>query len=310
MRETVPMRDARDELLGESPAWRSVLARLPLLVAGTRPALLVGATGTGKRALASVIHRHSARTLPMRIVACGAMADERALVEAIEGRRAGRESFPPVGTIVLAGIEDANPGVQSALVACCDAIVGRSEGPRLVVVSRRPLEPLVQQGVFRPELYFRVAARRLELPALRARGGDVVLLARSFIARAAGRRGVPAPTLSPELCERLQRYSWPGNVRELLDACETVVENAGSSLRLEVDHWPEPPWVERHVTSGLHAETTALEVRRLREALARTHGNKTQAARALGLSRQGFLQKLQRHGLGIRPTLDDDRAAD
>jgi transcriptional regulator of acetoin/glycerol metabolism len=116
--------------------------------------------------------------------------------------------------------------------------------------------------------------------------------------------------LAPTLGERVLRQPWPGNVRELANACELAIETAAGAARLEVEHWPATPFVPGPTGVGLHAETTALEGRRLREALARTHGNKTQAARALGLSRQGFLQKLRRHGLGGCATLDDDRGAD
>jgi transcriptional regulator of acetoin/glycerol metabolism len=116
--------------------------------------------------------------------------------------------------------------------------------------------------------------------------------------------------ITPTLAERILRQPWPGNVRELANACELAVEAAAGAARIEVEHWPVTPFVPGPVGCGLHAETTALEGRRLREALALTHGNKTQAARALGLSRQGFLQKLRRHGLGTCATLDDDRAAD
>jgi transcriptional regulator of acetoin/glycerol metabolism len=111
--------------------------------------------------------------------------------------------------------------------------------------------------------------------------------------------------------ERLLRYRWPGNVRELANGCAFAVGVAGARGRVGPEHWPEAPFadlVAEH--AGLHAETRALEERRLAETLRRTRGNKTQAARALGLSRQGLLKKLRRYGLAAFAPLDADGGAD
>src|SRR5262249_9438274 len=139
---------------------------------------------------------------------------------------------------------------------------------------------------------------RLTLPALRERGRDVLLLADHFLARAAAACGAPAPAIAPELEHRLLSHPWPGNVRELANACAYAVRVAGARVRVEAVHWPPAPRVLRDDGArGIHAEIRALEEQRLREALERAHGNKSRAARSLGLSRQGFLKKLRRYGL-------------
>ena len=129
----------------------------------------------------------------------------------------------------------------------------------------------------------------------------MLLLARHFLAGAATQLGQEPPEPTPELLAHLRAYAWPGNVRELANACAFAVHVGGAVDRADLEHWPETPLLPgagaSPVAPGLHAETRALEQRRLREALQRTRGNKSQAARALGLSRQGLLKKLRRYGL-------------
>jgi DNA-binding NtrC family response regulator len=151
----------------------------------------------------------------------------------------------------------------------------------------------------------------VRLPALRDRGRDVLTLAAAFLARAAAGVGGPPPAPDPELIEHLLAYAWPGNVRELANACAYAVRVAGARETVGLEHWPEEPlFPGSPAERGLHAETRALEERRLREALERTRGNKSEAARSLGLSRQGLLKKLKRHGLAAAapevPRLDGD----
>ena len=238
----------------------------------------------------------------------GAVGDRTGLFEMAEG-----------GTLLLDEIGDASPLLQMKLLRVLQEGEARRVGDsrartvdvRIVAATHRALERNVSAGGFRADLYFRLAAVRLHVPALRERGRDVVLLARHFLTRALDRMGGPPPELTPSLCEHLQRHAWPGNVRELANACAFAVGVAGARARVGLEHWPEAPFVGASGGGGgLHSETRELEGRRLREALARTRGNKSQAARALGLSRQGFLQKLKRHGLAGSEALDADGAAD
>lgn len=307
-----PELEERTALVGESPAWRAVLDVLPLLAVSERALLVVGETGTGKASITRAVHARSVRRgQALRAVSCGAPSAEAQLREWLLTAPHRRPLLEGGGTLVLVGVEDASPSLQCALSEWCDDERVGPERPRFIALARRALEPLVQAGAFRADLYFRLAGQRLELPALRERSGDVRLLLRHGLTRAAARRGVAAPEPTPRLIESLSRHSWPGNVRELLNGCVHAIEIAGARTRVEVEHWPVSPFVSGGTEGrGLHAETHALEGRRLREALLRTHGNKTQAARALGLSRQGFLQKLRRHGLGGRATLDGERGAD
>src|SRR5262249_39169816 len=121
----------------------------------------------------------------------------------------------------------------------------------------------------------------------------------------------PVPEVWPELAGGLLKHAWPGNVRELGNACAFAVGVAGARTRVGPEHWPDAPFAEAVAEgAGLHAETRALEERPLKEALKRTHGNQTQAGRALGLSRHGPRQKRRRSGIGVPEALDDVPCAD
>jgi transcriptional regulator with GAF, ATPase, and Fis domain len=321
------------DLVGESTAWRDLLARLPAVAASGLPVLLTGETGTGKELVARALHGLSPRRR-FGFVAhnCGATPDS--LIEselfghargAFTGAVSDREGLFDAahqGTLFLDEIGDASALLQMKLLRVLQEGEARRVGDvrlrrvdvRIVAATHRALERSVGAGGFRSDLFFRLGAVRLRLPSLRERGRDVLVLARHFLAQAAARDGIEPPAIEPALAERLLRYAWPGNVRELANACQFAVRVAGARGRVDESHWPESPFAGQVAEgSGLHAETRALEESRLREALQRTHGNKTAAARSLGLSRQGLLKKLRRYRIGAAEaaaTLDDGGVAD
>jgi transcriptional regulator with GAF, ATPase, and Fis domain len=333
-REAREAREIVPELVGESPAWREMLAQLPAVAASGLPVLLLGETGTGKELVARALHAWSPRARHEFVAHnCGATPDSlieselfghaRGAFTGAVSDRAGLFEAAERGTLFLDEIGDASALLQMKLLRVLQEGEARRVGDtrlrrvdvRVVSATHRPLEKAVAAGSFRADLFFRLNAVRLRLPTLRERGRDVLVLARYFLVQAAARAGAEPPALDPGLAERLLRAPWPGNVRELANACHFAVRVAGARRVVGPEHWPEAPL--RAVVAegaGLHAETRALEERRLAEALRRTHGNKTQAARALGLSRQGLLKKLRRYGIGPGETpdtpLDDDGHAD
>ena len=304
-------------LIGESPAWREVLAMLPRIAASDLPVLIQGETGCGKERVARAVHVLSSRR-PRGFVAhnCGATPDSlieselfghaRGAFTGAVADRAGLFDAADGGTLFLDEIGDASPLLQMKLLRVLQEGEARRVGDtkvrrldvRIVSATHRDLQDGVREAGFRTDLYFRLNAVRLVLPPLRERGRDVLVLAGHFLAEAARACGVEPPRISAALEARLLAHRWPGNVRELANACAFAVRVAGARGEVDVHHWPAPPLAatgghER----GLHAETRALEERRLREALDRAHGNKSRAARSLGLSRQGLLKKLRRYGL-------------
>ncbi len=320
-------------LVGESAAWCEVVRALPRIAASGLPVLVLGETGTGKELVARALHALSVRRRAAFVAHnCGATPDS--LIEselfghargAFTGAihdRAGLFESADKGTLFLDEIGDASALLQMKLLRVLQEGEVRRVGDvrvrqvdvRLVAATHQPLERAVAAGRFRADLWFRLNAVQLRLPSLRERPGDVLVLARHFLADAARRIGAPPPQLSPALVELLLRHPWPGNVRELANACLFAVRVGGATDRVLPEHWPEPALAGAVAEgAGLHAETRALEQRRLREALRRTRGNKTQAARALGLSRQGLLKKLRRYGLQpgtAAPELDGAGADD
>jgi two-component system response regulator HupR/HoxA len=235
----------------------------------------------------------------------GAVADHAGLFEAAAG-----------GTLFLDEIGDASALLQMKLLRVLQEGEARRVGEtrlrrvdvRVVSATHRCLEQAVSSGAFRADLFFRLNAVRLRLPPLRERGEDVPLLARHFLAAAAAHAGTTPAEPTAALLAHLRAYPWPGNVRELANACAYAVHVAGAREQVDLEHWPETPALPGvgggPVPTGLHAETRALEERRLRETLQRTRGNKSQAARALGLSRQGLLKKLRRYGLTAGESAD------
>ncbi|NOT34035.1 MAG: sigma 54-interacting transcriptional regulator [Candidatus Eisenbacteria bacterium] len=301
-------------MLGESAAWKDVLETLPRIAASELPVLLLGESGTGKELVARAIHEGSERFASAFVAHnCGATPDSlieselfghaRGAYTGAVGERPGLFEVAHQGTLFLDEIGDASALLQMKLLRVLQEGETRRVGDtrvrrvdvRIVSATHRGLDQAVGRSEFRADLYFRLNAVTLRLPPLRERGHDILLLARHFLARAAGRS--EAPALEPSLAEHLLRWSWPGNVRELANACAYAVRVSGARERVAEQHWPAPALPEHRSRNGLHAETRALEERRLLETLERTRGNKSRAARALGLSRQGLLKKLRRYGL-------------
>ncbi len=310
-------------LLGESPAWREVKQALPRIAESDLPVLILGETGTGKELVARAIHELSTRRRSGFVAHnCGATPDSlieselfghaRGSFTGAVADRVGLFDAADRGTLFLDEIGDASALLQMKLLRVLQEGEARRVGDvrlkrvdvRVVSATHHSVEDQLGRDGFRADLYYRLNAVRIELPPLRERGADVLLLARAFLARSAAAVGVAPPELDDGLAAQLKRHSWPGNVRELANGCAYAVRVAGARDCVGAEHWPRAWFAPGAAAAprGLHAETRALEERRLVEALDRARGNKTRAARALGLSRQGLLKKLRRYGLG--PAVD------
>src|SRR5262245_46779821 len=321
---------ALEPLWGESPAWLEIKAILPRVADSDLPVLLLGETGTGKELVARAIHALSRRRRRSFVAMnCGATPDSlieselfghaRGAFTGSVGERPGLFEAADQGTLFLDEIGDASALLQMKLLRVLQEGEVRRVGDtalrrvdvRIIAATHRALERHLDGAMFRADLFYRLNAVCLRLPPLRERGSDVVQLARRFLERAARGVGAEPLELAPSLVHRLQRHHWPGNVRELANGCAFAVRVAGARATVGPEHWPtalEPPSPDAR---GLHAETRALEERRLRETLMRTRWNKSRAARSLGLSRQGLLKKLRRYGLAAEGDASDaDGAAD
>ncbi len=304
-------------IVAASEAMRSTLALALRVAESAAPVLIRGESGTGKELVARAIHdRSSRRDKPFVTENCGAIPEpllESALFGHVRGAftgadrtRVGLFEAANGGTLFLDEIGEMSAGMQAKLLRAAQdgeiRPVGGTETRRVDVrilgATHRNLEQMVREGRFREDLYYRLAVVTLDVPPLRDREGDVPLLVAHFIDKHAKGREV---RVERRAMARLVAFRWPGNVRQL----ENEVRRA---LILAQDHVREahlsPALREGEVelaaeTSGgaeldLKSQVDELERRLLRRALERTHGNQTQAAKLLGVSRFGLQKMMKR----------------
>jgi two-component system response regulator HydG len=308
------------ELIGDSHAMAEVRGLLTRVADSDATLVLTGETGTGKEVAARAVHRAGRRSKgPFVAINCAAMPE--ALLEselfghvrgAFTDARAAREGLfqqASRGTLFLDEIGDLPLGLQPKLLR---ALQERSVRPvggdseiavdvRIVVATNRDLESAVAEGRFREDLFFRVNVIHVELPPLRTRGGDVLLLAQHFVRHFAARTGKPVLGLSHQVAERLTAYPWPGNVRELGNCMERAVALARYE-QVTVDDLAERVRGYRPshvlVASEDPSELVSLEEverRYIVRVMQAVGENKTRAAQILGLDRKTLYRKLERH---------------
>ena len=322
LRRIVEERHGFDEVLGQSPAIEKVRALLERIADADTTVLVTGESGTGKEVVGRALHRQSRRRGgPFVGVNCAAMPE--ALLESelfghargafTDARSAHAGLFVQAnrGTLLLDEIGDLPVPLQPKLLRALQErtvrpVGGEEEVPfdvRLVATTNRDLESAVEEGRFREDLYFRINVIHVEMPPLRARGTDVLLLAQHFLTRLAEKAHKPVTGLSPEAAERLLAYSWPGNVRELQNCIERAVALTQYE-QIAVDDLPEKIRAYRRshvlVASDDPTELVSLEeverryILRVMEAVG---GSKTIAAQVLGIGRKTLYRKLQQYGV-------------
>jgi DNA-binding NtrC family response regulator len=317
-------------LLGSSEPFTAARTMAERAAPTDVPVLITGESGTGKDVFARYLHARSARSSgPFVAVNCGALSPQL-LESTLFGHKRGaftgavsdaRGLFVEAhgGTIFLDEIGDMEIGLQVKLLRVLESgevlPVGASRpvtvDVRVVSATHRPLEAMLAAKTFRDDLYWRIRGIEVALPRLADRAGDLGLLAQHFLnqARALVPRAVAA-RLAPETLRRMEAYDWPGNLRELRHEMQrALVMGAGRDEILEDDlspglRAPRPMDADAGAEADaapsnatLEQKVTALERREIAQALAATSGNRSQAAARLGLSRQGLLNKMARHGL-------------
>jgi DNA-binding NtrC family response regulator len=321
---------AQLKLVGDSPAFRAVLRAASRIAACDATVLIQGETGTGKELFARALHYLSARRNgPFIPVNCGAIPDalietelfghvRGAFTDAKEARQ-GLIAQARGGTLFLDELETASPHGQVALLRFLQdqeyrpvgGPVVRVADVRVVGSSNADLAALAARGEFRKDLLFRLNVLALELPPLRARGEDVLLLARAFVRRLSDQYRRPAPALHPDSVAYLKRHAWPGNVREL----ESLVLRAfllddGPELRLSAPAsigaewtWPAAPAARARPLSAVGFREAKARViadferAYIAELLERVRGNVSLAARLAGQERSRFGRLIRKHGL-------------
>ena len=306
------------EIVAQSEAMREVM-RIASRVATTDVDVLVtGESGTGKDALALFIHAKSARALqPLVKIDCAALPSElleaelfgyeRGAFTGATEARPGRFEAAHKGTLILDEVSHLSLSAQAKLLRVTERreferLGGRRTikiNARLITLTNVDLEDAVKRQVFRQDLYQRLKKFLIYVPPLRERREDIRILAEQFLKTYATKHGRPLSGMAPEALAILEAYDWPGNVRELANTVERAVIVA-SGARIEAADLPQAMHVAvRMERQPLRRRTLAeLEADYIGETLEAVRGNKSEAARLLGISRKNLYEKLARYGKG------------
>ena len=322
-REISKIRSTR-VLIGESEPFRRVMELISVVAPTRATVLLQGESGTGKELLARAIHDQSPRhdapfismncaALPEGLVESALFGHEKGAFTGATARTAGAFERADGGTLLLDEISEMRLDLQAKLLRVIQEQeferVGGTQSikvdVRVVATTNRNLKAEVDAGKFRSDLYYRLNVMPIRTPSLWERGDDIPLLVGFFLHRTADNHGLPAPTITPEAMRLLQQYHWPGNVRELANAVERAViltrePTLTPAAFSELDPQAAPvrsaaPPARPEAAAGEESPTFDLdeiERRAIQRALAATGGNRTRAAKLLGISERTLRNKL------------------
>ncbi len=300
-------------VVGQSEAMLAACERLKRIAPTPATVLLTGESGTGKEVAARALHRMSARASgPFVPINCAAIASE--LIEselfghvkgAFTGAKQNREGlfyYARGGTLFLDEIGELPPAAQAKLLRVLEERRVRPVGSeqeipidvRVIAATNRDLKTEVAAQRFRQDLYYRLQVVEVTLPPLRERPEDLPLLVEHFMAQLVPALGVPRLALDARTQARMAAYDWPGNVRELRNFVER------SLILGWFDLGPEPEVAAESTGSALES-LEAVEKRHILAVLAACDGNKSEAARRLGISRKTMDRKCQAWGVGDAP---------
>ena len=309
-----------DNIIGRSPAMQEIFAAIERVGPTRATVLLTGESGVGKDLIARAIHFHSPRKdRPLVKINCTAIPEnlmESELFGYEKGAFTGAQTTKPgkfeqadTGTVFLDEIGDVPAGIQVKLLRVLQereferlgSNVTRHIDVRLVAATNQDLRAALEQGTFREDLYYRLNVVPLNIPPLRARKQDIPFLANHFVRKLGPDTGCRVEAITDAAIEKLVAYHWPGNVRELENVIERSLVMAtdtkldAADIKLESAPRPRGQDESHFLPAGLSLDQYEQDI--IKEALRRADGNKSQAARLLGLTRNALRYRLTQMGL-------------
>jgi DNA-binding NtrC family response regulator len=319
LRRAVAGTQSFDDLVGASPRMTELYALLEKVATSDAPVLVTGESGTGKELVARALHKKGPRAKgPFVAVNCAAMPEallESELFGHVKGAftdaKASKEGLfvsANGGTIFLDEVGELSLGLQPKLLRALQEHKVRPVGGsteiafdgRVITATNRDLETMVEERTFREDLFFRINVIQVPLPPLRARGGDVLVLAQHFLERIAARANKRIVGFAPDAAQKILAYAWPGNVRELENSIERAVALASFDT-LTVSDLPEKVRAYRSTRIMLAGDDPTelislddMDRRYVTQVVESVGGNKSAAARILGVERKTLYRMLQR----------------
>jgi len=320
LREELGRRYAFDNVVGHSPAMQEIFATI-MRVAPTRATvLLAGESGVGKDLIARAIHFHSPRrdrpfvkinctAIPENLMESELFGFEKGAFTGAVASKPGKFETADTGTAFLDEIGDVPGSIQVKLLRVLQereferlgSNKTRQIDVRILAATNRDLRAALEDGTFREDLYYRLNVVPLNIPPLRERKEDIPFLAEHFVRKLAVETGSTADSISESAIKRLLEYPWPGNVRELENVIERgLVLAAGKRLeagdiRLEANPRTRDSTANGFLPNGMTLDEHEQAI--IREALRRADGNKSQAARLLGVTRNALRYRLSQMGM-------------
>ena len=320
LREELGRRYQFDNIIGRSAAMQEVFATIERVAPTRATVLLAGESGTGKDLIARAIHYHSPRrdrpfvkinctTIPENLMESELFGYEKGAFTGATSSKPGKFEQADTGTAFLDEIGDVPPGIQVKLLRVLQereferlgSNKTRQIDVRIIAATNADLRAALEHGEFREDLYYRLNVVPIDMPPLRERKEDIPVLAAHFVSKYASEEGVSATSISEDAVQLLRKHHWPGNVRELENVIErSLLLSSGDRLeaadiRLDTALLPNHAAVEPFLPEGVTLQEH--EQALIRKALEQAKGNKSQAARLLGLTRNALRYRLSQMGL-------------
>jgi two-component system response regulator AtoC len=312
-------------IVTQSQKLREILSRIATIAASDSSVLLIGETGVGKELFADFIHHSSYRAqrplikislsaMPHELLESELFGHEKGAFTTAVAEKRGLFELAHTGTLFLDDIDDVSPTIQGKLLRALESheimrVGGTTPIPidvRVITASKVDLKEVVSRGIFRADLFYRINVVPIEIPPLRERAEDIPLLIGHYLQRFSPSRGL---TVSPSALRALIHYPWPGNVRELRNITQRLALFATGEIQME----DLPAEIQNGNPFDLLVKTCSrcfveqsmsleqvmacLEFNLLRQALRDSSGNRSQAAKLLGLSLSTFRDKLKKYRL-------------